>query len=114
MEVHPNAEVAAEAAEAAAAQGQFWAMHHLLFAQVHHLTPMALAGYAESIGLNMTRFNAEMADHIYTQRVQEHRRAGERSGLRATPAIFLDGRPVDVSVGFDTLEAALQVAFKAA
>ena len=114
MEVHPNAEVAAEAAEAAAAQGQFWAMHRMLFAQVHHLTPPALAGYAESIGLDMTRFNAEMADHIYTQRVQEHRRAGELSGLRATPAIFLNGRPVDVSHGFDRLEAAVQAALKAA
>ena len=114
MEVHPYAEAAAEAAEAAAAQGEFWAMHRLLFAQAHHLTPSALAGYAEAIGLDMTRFKAEMADHIYTQRVQEHRRAGERSGLRATPAIFLNGRPVDVSHGFDRLEAAVQAALKAA
>jgi protein-disulfide isomerase len=114
MEVHPNAEVAAEAAEAAAAQGRFWDMHRLLFAQAHHLTLPALAGHAQSLGLDMTRSNAEMADHIYTQRVQEHRRAGERSGVRATPAIFLNGRPVDVSYGFDRLEAAVQLALKVA
>jgi len=114
MEVHANAELAAEAAEAAAAQGRFWDMHRLLFAQAHHLTPQALAGYAESIGLDMLRFNAEMGDRIYTQRVQEHRRAGERSGLRATPAIFLNGRPVDVSFGFDRLEAAVLHALEAA
>ncbi|OYU74646.1 MAG: sodium:proton antiporter, partial [Burkholderiales bacterium PBB5] len=62
MEVHPNAELAAEAAEAAAAQGQFWPMHHLLFAQDHHLGPAALAGYAQALGLDMNRFNAEMGD----------------------------------------------------
>jgi protein-disulfide isomerase len=112
MEVHPHAELAAEAAEAAAAQGRFWPMHHLLFAQVHHLKLAALAGYAQSIGLDMNRFNAEMADHIYTQRVQEHRRAGERSGLRATPAFFLNGQAVDVSFGFEKLEQAVHAALK--
>ncbi|MEQ1694068.1 MAG: thioredoxin domain-containing protein, partial [Gemmatimonas sp.] len=78
MEVHPNEELAAEAAKAAAAQGQFWPMHHLLFSQVHHLAPAALAGYAQSLGLDMNRFNAETGDRIYTQRVQEHCRAGAR------------------------------------
>ncbi len=111
--VHPNAELAAEAAEAAAAQGQFWPMHHLLFAQTHHLTPEALVGYAQSLGLDMNRFNAELADRIYTQRVQEHRRAGEHSSLRATPAFFLNGIAVDVSSGFKKLEEAVQAALKA-
>lgn len=114
MEVHPHAELAAEAAEAAAAQGRFWPMHHLLFAQPHHLTPAALTGYARTIGLDMNRFDAEMADHIYTQRVQEHRRAGERSGLRSTPAFFLNGQAVDVSYGFEKLDEAVQAALKAA
>ena len=114
VEVHPNAELAAEAAEAAAAQGQFWPMHHLLFAQAHHLTPAALAGYAQSLGLDMVRFNAEMADRIYTQRIQEHRRAGEHSGLRATPAFFLNGKAVDVSFGFEKLDEAVQAALKQA
>lgn len=113
MDIHPNAERAAEAAEAAAAQGQFWPMHHLLFAQAHHLAPAALTGYAQSLGLDMNRFNAEMGDRIYTQRVQEHRRAGERSGLKATPAMFLNGQAVDVSSGFEKLEQAVHVALKA-
>jgi protein-disulfide isomerase len=62
----------------------------------------------------MNRFNAEMADRIYTQRVQEHRRAGERIGLRATPAFFLDGQAVDGSFGLKRLEAAVHAALKAA
>jgi len=110
MEVHPNAELAAEAAEAAAAQGQFWPMHHLLFAQAHHLALEALTGYAMTIDLDMNRFKAELADRIYTQRVQEHHRAGEQSGVRATPAFFLNGRSVDVSFGFEKLEAAVHAA----
>jgi len=114
VEVHPNAELAAEAAEAAAAQGQFWPMHHLLFEQTHHLNPTALVGCAQSLGLDMNRFNAEIADHIYRQRIQEHRRAGERSGLRATPAFFLNGMAVDVSFGFDKLDEAVQAALKMA
>jgi protein-disulfide isomerase len=109
VEVHPNAEMAAEAAEAAAAQGRFWPMHHRLFAQAHHLTPMALVGYASALGLDMNRFNAELADRIYTQRVQEHRRAGEHSGVRTTPAFFLNGQAVDVSFGFERLVQAVRV-----
>jgi protein-disulfide isomerase len=112
VEVHPYAELAAEAAEAAAAQGKFWPMHDLLFAQTHHLALPGLATYAESIGLDMNRFKAEMADRIYTQRVQEHRRAGEQSGLRATPAFFLNRTPVDVSFGLERLEEALHAKLK--
>ena len=113
MEIHPHAELAAEAAEAAAAQGKFWAMHHLLYRQPQHLKPKALSGYAETIGLAMLRFEAEMADRIYTQRVQEHRRAGELTGLRSTPAFFLNGRPVDVSFGLERLEDAVAAALGA-
>jgi protein-disulfide isomerase len=56
------------------------------------------------------RFNAEMADRIYTQRVQEHRRAGDQNGVRSTPAFFLDGVAVDVSFGFERLTAAVAAA----
>ena len=114
VEVHLQAELAAEAAEAAAAQGQFWPMHHLLFSHPHHLGLPGLVAHAQSIGLDMNRFNAEMADRIYTQRVQEHRRAGEHNGVRATPAFYLNGKPVDVSQGFEKLEAAIRVALHAA
>jgi protein-disulfide isomerase len=112
LEVHAHAELAAEAAEAAAAQGRFWPMHHLLFASHQPLALPALTAHAQAIGLDMVRFSAEMADRIYTQRVQEHRRAGERSGVRATPGFFLGGAAVDVSFGFGHLEAAVHAALK--
>jgi protein-disulfide isomerase len=114
METHPHAELAAEAAEAAAAQGEFWAMHHLLVSQPKPLDLPALTAHAQSIGLDMNRFNGEMADRIYTQRIQEHRRAGERRGVHATPSFFLDGAPVDVSFGFDKLNEVIHAALDAA
>ena len=110
MALHPQAELAAEAAEAAAAQGQFWPMHRRLFGQQGHLDPGALGDAAESIGLDMIRFRGEMADRIYTQRVQEHRRAGDHSGVRTTPSFFLEGVAFDVSFGFAHLVAAIQAA----
>jgi protein-disulfide isomerase len=113
VEVHPHAQLAAEAAEAAAAQGQFWAMHHLLFAQTHHLKLPGLTVYAQAIGLDMHRFNGELADRIYTQRVQEHRHAAEQTGVQTTPAFFLNGAVVDVSFGLQHLEAAVVAALAA-
>ncbi len=56
----------------------------------------------------------EMADRIYTQRIQEHRRAGERSGVHATPSFFLNGTLVDVSFGFEKLNEAIHAALDAA
>ena len=110
VEVHPHAELAAEAAEAAAAQGKFWEMHHLLFTHAQHLKPGDLAHYAERLELDMLRFNAEMADRIYLQRVQEHRRSGEQIGLHASPSFFLNGTLVDVSFGLQHLENAVRAA----
>ncbi|MFT5933465.1 MAG: protein-disulfide isomerase [Hydrogenophaga sp.] len=107
LELHPHSELAAEAAEAAAAQGKFWEMHRLLFGAPNHLSLVDLTKNAQSIGLDMTRFHAEMADRIYTQRVQEHRRAAKLSNLHTTPAFILNGKLIDTSGGLEKLEAAL-------
>jgi len=72
MEIHPHAELAAEAAEAAAAQGEFWAMRERLFENQQHLKTRDLRRYAGAIGLDLERYDSEMSDHIYLQRVQEH------------------------------------------
>lgn len=101
---HPHAELAAEAAEAAAAQGKFWQMHTLLFSMPQHLKPASLRHFAETIELDMTRFTAELAGHIYLQRVREHHAAGERLGLRGTPSFFFNNALVDVSFGLEKLE----------
>ncbi|MBC7734428.1 MAG: thioredoxin domain-containing protein [Bacteriovorax sp.] len=107
---HHHAELAAEAAEAAAAQNKFWPMHHLLFTHSRHLEPHALARYAEMAGLDMHRFNAAMAERTYRPRVQAHRRSGEQIGLHGSPSFFLNGKVVDVSFGLEHLEHAVRAA----
>ena len=107
---HPNALLAAEAAEAAAAQGQFWPMHNLLLTDPRHLARRHLESYAQTLNLDMARFRSELDDEIYRQRVREHQQSGIRSHLRATPGFFVNGIVQDVSGGmrdlFDAVEAA--------
>lgn len=114
VQIHPHAEIAAEAAEAAAVQDKFWAMHHALFTHSTRLTPAALDEYAEAVGLDMQRFKADMADRLCAQRVQEHRRSGELIGLRGSPTFFLNGAFVDVSFGLDHLDNAVRAALQEA
>lgn len=109
-EAHPHAELAAEAAEAAAAQGKFWQMHELLFSQSQHLKAAAILHDAETLELDMTRFRGDLDDHVYLQRVREHHAAGVRLGLRGTPCFFLNDVPVDVSFSLQNLENSVRAA----
>jgi protein-disulfide isomerase len=111
-EVHPHALSAAEAAECAGAQQRFWPMHDLLFDSQPHLKLPQLRSYSERLQLDMSRYDLEMDDHVYLQRVREHMQSGRESGVRATPTFFVDGKLKDVSFGmrslFDAVEAALR------
>jgi protein-disulfide isomerase len=109
---HPHALAAAEASEVAGAQGKFWEMHDLLFANQLHLKTNHLRNYAEQLQLDMSRYTAEMDDEIYRQRVREHIESGRQSGVRGTPGIFINGTIQDVSTGmqplFDAVETILR------
>ena len=106
-EAHPHALLAAEAAEAAAAQGKFWPMYELLFRNQAHLKAADLQRYAVELGLDMARYKAEMDDHIYLQKVREHVAGGRRSHIRATPTFFVNGIVHDVSYGMKALHDAV-------
>jgi len=110
VEEHPHAELAAEAAEAAGAQGKFWPMHDRLFENQRHLKEKALRGYAEALEADLERYDAEMRDHLYLQRVQEHREGGRASGVRGTPTFFVDGRLADASYGMQHVMEAIDEA----
>jgi len=112
VEVHPHAMAAAEAAECAGAQGQFWPMHDLLFDNQLHLKPNHLHGYAERLRLDMARYTAETDDHVYLQRIREHQQSAHDSGVRGTPAFFVNGTLQDVSFGMQGLFAAVEAALK--
>jgi protein-disulfide isomerase len=109
-EAHPHALLAAEASEAAAAQGQFWPMHDVLFGNQAHLKEKDLFRYAAGFGLDMARYAAEMDDHIYLQKVREHIEGARLSHIRATPTFFVNGVVQDISFGMKALHDAVAAA----
>jgi protein-disulfide isomerase len=107
-EVHPHALQAALAAESAGGQGKFWQMHDLLFENQAHLKPQHLRAYAQKLELDMVRFDADMEDEIYLQRIREHIDGGKASGVRATPTFFINGRIHDASFGMQSLRDGIE------
>jgi protein-disulfide isomerase len=101
--VHPHALNAALAAEAAGAQGRFWPMHDVLFENQAHLKTNHLRGYARRLELDAARFEADMEEQVYLQRVREQVEGGEKSGARGTPTFFVNGSIQDVSFGLQAL-----------
>lgn len=102
-DAHPHALMAAEAAEAAGAQGRFWQMHEKLLSPGRKLDRTNLNRYAEQLGLDMARFDAELSDEIYRQRIREQIAGAHSSHVRATPGVFVNGVVQDVSGGMNDL-----------
>jgi protein-disulfide isomerase len=107
---HAHAEQAAEAAEAADHQGRFWPMHDLLFENQRRLRDQDLHGYAEQAGLDLERFDSELAEHAHAARVREDFMSGVRSGVNGTPTFFINGVRHDGSYEVEELLAALEEA----
>ena len=107
---HPHALAAAEAAEAAGAQGRFWEMHQLLFADQAHLEEPHLVARADALGLDVQRFVDDLRRGAHSARVQRDFLSGVRSGVNGTPSFFLNGRrhdgPFDASSLLRSLAAA--------
>jgi protein-disulfide isomerase len=91
-DVHPSAQLAAEAAEAAAAQGQFWPMHDMLIDHQDELRPMHLRHYAEEVGLDVERFRDELRRREHLPRVADDVASADASGVAGTPSFFINGR----------------------
>jgi protein-disulfide isomerase len=102
-DVHANAQLAAEASEAAADQGKFWEMYELLLANQDHLSPSDLMGYAEQIGLDVDRFSAHVEDHAGAARVAEDVDGADLSSVSGTPTFFINGRRHYGAYDIDTL-----------
>jgi protein-disulfide isomerase len=105
---HPHAEQAAEAAEASAAQGRFWEMHDLLYENQTQLRDQDLHAYAEQLGIDVERFDKDLAEHVHAPRVHEDFMSGVRSGVNGTPSFYVNGARHDDSYDFETLLAALE------
>jgi protein-disulfide isomerase len=105
--VHPQAEDAAEAAEAAGAQGKFWEMHDYLYEHQAHLDDRHLREYAARVGLDTSRFARDLETHAFAGRVQEDFRSGVRSGVNGTPTFFINGSRHDGPWDLETLTRAI-------
>jgi protein-disulfide isomerase len=105
---HPHAEQAAEAAEAAAAQGRFWEMHDHLYEHQRHLEAGDLRTYAEELALDVERFDRELAEHAHAARVRDDFMSGVRSGVNGTPTFYINGNRHDEPYDLDSLLAALE------
>ena len=90
-ELHPNANGAALAAEGAAAQDAFWAFHHVLLARQDALSVPDLLNYAGQIGLEVSTLMEDMLEGRHAERVLDDVRSAVNSGVKATPAIFIEG-----------------------
>lgn len=110
-DVHPNAQLAAEAAEAAGRQGKFWEMHDLLFQHQDALSPKYLIRYASELGLDMERFGKDLREHLAgAARVAEDVDSADLSGVSGTPTFFINGRRHQGAFDIEALSKAVRVA----
>ena len=109
-DVHPQAQLAAEAAEAAAEQGAFWPMHDLLLAHQDALRPVDLAHYADQLGLDTQRFRDRLREHADAGRIAEDVDSGDLSGVSGTPTLFINGRRLHGAYDITALTAAVRTA----
>jgi protein-disulfide isomerase len=111
-DVHPNAQMAAEAAEAAAAQGAFWEMNDKLLQHQDALAGPDLARYAAELGLDVERFWDELRRREHAPRVAEDVASADASGVAGTPSFFVNGRRHQGPYDIDTLTHAVKAAEK--
>ena len=109
-DVHPNAQLAAEASEAAAAQGHFWEMHDTLLQHQGDLRPSHIATYAQELGLDSQRLLSELHRREHAARVSKDVTSADESGVSGTPTFFINGRRHYGTYDIDTLSAAVTAA----
>ncbi len=109
-DVHANAQLAAEAAEAASDQGAFWELHDLLFAHQDALGPNDLISYAGELGLDVERFTNDLREHVGAARVADDIDSADLSGVSGTPTFFVNGQRHYGAYDIATLSNAVRVA----
>jgi protein-disulfide isomerase len=109
-QVHPMAQLAAEAAEAAGAQGKFWPMHDAIYENQDLLSPALLTRLGQRLGLDMQRFTDDVESHRFLSKVKEDFMSAVRSGAAGTPSFFINGEPYEGSFDDESLIDALRFA----
>ncbi|MGE5291402.1 MAG: Na+/H+ antiporter NhaA [Micromonosporaceae bacterium] len=109
-DVHPHAQLAAEAAEAAAAQGAFWEMHDLLLERATGLRFRDLLRYARELGLDTEQFERDLRTHAGAARIAEDVDSADLSGVSGTPTFFINGKRHYGAYDIETLSSAVKAA----
>ncbi|MEU8223473.1 Na+/H+ antiporter NhaA [Kribbella sp. NPDC048915] len=109
-DVHPRAQIAAEVAEAAAAQGAFWEMHDLLLSNQDRLQPKDLLQYAQQLGLDVDRLHEDVMRHAAAGRIARDVESADISGVSGTPSFFVNGQRHYGAYDVETLKQAIKVA----
>jgi protein-disulfide isomerase len=108
--VHPHAELAAAAAEAAARQGAFWEMHDVLLSHQSNLEEEDLTRYASDLGLDVERFLDDLHHNAGAAQIAEDIDSAELSGVSGTPTFFVNGRRHHGAYDIATLSAVVRAA----
>jgi Na+/H+ antiporter NhaA len=109
-DVHPHAQIAAEASEAAGKQGRFWEMHDLMLAHQDALTLKDILGYAQQLGLDMDLFREHMRKRKGAARIAEDVESADLSGVSGTPTFFINGHRHQDAYDLETLSRAVRLA----
>ena len=111
---HKNAQKASEAALAAGAQGKFWEMHELLFANQKNLERASLSEFAKQLGLDVARFDEELDKNIYAAQVEAETNEGKSAGVTGTPSFVINGKKVVGALPFESFQKEIDAALAAA
>jgi Na+/H+ antiporter NhaA len=109
-DVHPHAQLASEAAEAAARQGAFWEMHDLLYDHQDALSARDLVGYAGSLGLSTGEFGSDLRKHVGMAHISEDVESADLSGVSGTPTFFINGKRHYGAYDIESLSKAVKLA----
>jgi Na+/H+ antiporter NhaA len=109
-DVHPQAQIAAEAAEAAAAQGRFWEMHDALLSHQDRLKVRDLVAEADNLGLDVERFREHLRKRKGLAHIAEDVESADLSGVSGTPSFFINGHRYQGAYDIDTLSKAVRLA----
>lgn len=96
LDQHTNSKLAAQAAEAAGAQGKFWEMHDLLYENQTTLSQETINGFGIELKLDMDRFTKELTDGVYSEKIQKDIAQGSVLGVNSTPTFFLNGKKLSL------------------
>jgi protein-disulfide isomerase len=112
LDFHPGSEPAHEACLAAKAQGKYWEMYHLLFANRQHLERSDLSEYAKQLHLDMAKFEKALDAHEYRQEIRESVAEGKALGITATPTFFVRGQKLEGAQSLDSMQERVQAALE--